>query len=293
LLIKGLVLLLLGKWLGFERRSQWAFATTLAQGSEFAFVLFAAAFSSKVLSRTESDFLVLLVALSMAVTPLIILLKDRLSARWTKTVERPFDAMPDTEPRVIIAGFGRFGQIVARVLLTQRVPFTALEKSQEQVDFVRRFGNRIYYGDASRLELLRAAKAERAELIVLAIDDVEGSVAAAEVIRKHFPEVRVMARARNRQHAFRLMEMGIEVVIRDTLFSSLKMSEYVLMALGLSDTLAKERVEQFRQLDRRALEEQKEFYRDEARIIESAKNYTKELEQLFETDSNELTRDRF
>jgi len=294
LLIKGAVLLALGKLLKFERRAQWAFATTLAQGSEFAFVLFAAAFSAKVLSRTEADFLVLLVALSMALTPVLILLKDRLSGRIDSSPNnRAFDQMPDAEPRVIIAGFGRFGQIIARVLLTQKVPFTALEKSQEQVDFVRRFGNRIYYGDASRLELLRAAKADRAELLVLAIDDVESSVATAALARKHFPQLRLMARVRNRNHAFRMMELGVEVVIRDTLHSSLKMSEQVLMSLGLPEALARERVERFRQIDQRALDEQKEFFHDEAKIIASAKNYTRELEELFEKDSTELTRDRF
>jgi len=287
LLIKGSVLLLIGRALGFERRAQWNFATTLAQGSEFAFVLLTAAAADRVLAQEQADFLTLLVALSMAATPLLILLKDALTARWSRTPDRAFDAMPDGEPRVIIAGFGRFGQIIGRVLLTQRVPFTALEKSQEQVDFLRRFGNKIYYGDAARLELLRSAKADQAELLVLAIDDVEGSVATAELVRKHFPKLNIMARARNRQHAFRLMELGIEVVIRDTLHSSLKMSENVLMSLGLSESLAKERVDIFRQLDQRALDSQKDFFRDEARIIQSAKQYTRELEQLFESDSQQ------
>ena len=154
----------------------------------------------------------------MIATPLLISLHAVLERRLAGAQPAPqFDDMQYDEPRVIIAGFGRFGQIVARVLRARRIRFTALEASQTQADFVRRFGNKLYYGDASRLDILRAAGAGRAELLVLAIDDVEASVRTAELARKHFPRLRVLARARNRQHAFRLIDLGVEQVQRETL----------------------------------------------------------------------------
>src|SRR5262249_54288633 len=154
---------------------------------------------------------------SMLLSPLVLLAADRLFTGKQKE-SAPFDRIEE-ENRVIIAGFGRFGQIVGRILRARRIPFTALEASQAQVDFGRRFGNKVCYGDASRLELLRAASTDKAHVFVLAIDDVEASVRAAETMRKHFPHVKVYARARNRQHAFRLMDCGVRYLIRETFLS--------------------------------------------------------------------------
>ena len=133
---------------------------------------------------------------------------------------------------MLIAGFGRFGQMVGRVLRARHIRFTALEISQAQVDFLRRFGNRLHYGDASRLEVLRSAGAGEAELLVLAIDDVEASVRTAGLVRRHFPRLRILARARNRQHAFRLMDAGVTEIWRETFASSLELAEAALVALG-------------------------------------------------------------
>ncbi len=133
---------------------------------------------------------------------------------------------------VIIAGFGRFGQIVARILRLRKIPFTALDSNQTHVDFVRNFGNKIYYGDASRLDLLRAAGAETAKIFVLAIDDVDVSVRTAELVREQFPKLKIFARARNRQHAFALMDLGVTNIIRETYLSSLDLAATVLESLG-------------------------------------------------------------
>ena len=135
---------------------------------------------------------------------------------------------------MIIAGFGRVGQIVGRVLRMRRISFTALESSVAQVDFVRRFGNKVYYGDASRLEVLHAAGAARAEVFVLAMDDIDASVRTAELVRRHFPNLKIMARARNRQHALRLMDLGVRYFIRETYLSSLDLAQHTLEALGLA-----------------------------------------------------------
>ena len=183
-----------------------ALGVALAGGGEFAFVLFTLATGAAV-DPEAADLLVIVVTVSLMLAPLLIAAADLWHTRFAPPAPPPkFDDIEPEEPRVLIAGFGRFGQIVARVLRARHIRFTALEINQAQVDFVRRFGNKLYYGDASRLEMLRAAGAEHADVLVLAIDDVEASVRTAEMARRHFPKLRVLARARNRQHAFRLLE---------------------------------------------------------------------------------------
>ncbi len=195
-----------------------------------------------------------------------------------------YDSIESEEPPVLIAGFGRFGQIVARVLRAKQIRFTALEASQAQTDFVRRFGNKLYYGDASRLDLLRAAGAERAKVLVLAIDDVEASVRTAEMVRRHFPQLQVLARARNRQHAFRLIELGIEVVLRETYASSLEMAEAALVALGHPRQEAAADVARFRAHDEATLAEQAGMKDDLDRLVATSKASAEQLERLFEAD---------
>jgi voltage-gated potassium channel Kch len=200
---------------------------------------------------------------------------------------RPFETPVELHPKVIIAGFGRFGQIVGRILLAKKIAFTALEANQTQVDFVRRFGNQVFYGDASRLELLRAAHAENAEIFVLAIDDVDASVRTAELIRKHFPHLKIFARARNRQHAFRLMDLSVRYTIRETLMSSLEMSVQVLESLGLSKSKAIETVHQFRVHDEATLAKQQAIRDDETKFMATTRESAEQLLHLFEADTAE------
>jgi glutathione-regulated potassium-efflux system ancillary protein KefC/glutathione-regulated potassium-efflux system protein KefB len=193
---------------------------------------------------------------------------------------------------VIIAGFGRFGQIVGRVLQAKGLAFTALEGSQTQVDFLRRFGNKVYYGDASRLDLLRAAGAQSARVLVLAIDDVEPSVRTAAVVRDQFPHLRVFARARNRQHAFALMDTGVTEVTRETYASSLEMAAAVLEALGETPANAREAVRRFRQHDQGTLQAQYQVKEDEEKFLATTLAAAHQLERLFEADeaSSDATR---
>jgi monovalent cation:proton antiporter-2 (CPA2) family protein len=262
------------------------FAWSLAQGGEFAFVLFLAAAGEGILPAELQDRLVLVVTLSMLLGPLLILFGGWLEQRWaTRGKPREFDTIDAQQPKVIIAGFGRFGQIVGRILLTQKIPFTALEANATQVDFVRRFGNKIFYGDAARLDLLRSAGAEHAKAIVVAIDDPEGSVRTVELVRKHFPTLPILVRARNRQHAYKLMDLGVHYQVRDTLHSSLELSRQLLVQLGQSTHDAERRVAVFRDFDQRKLEEQFAFYSDESALIQSAKQAATELEHLFDQDA--------
>jgi len=153
------------------------------------------------------------------------------------------------------------------------------------VDFVRRFGNKLYYGDASRLEMLRSAGAENAELLVLAIDDVEASLRTAEIARRHFPRLRILARARNRQHAFRLMDAGVTQIWRETLASSLELAEAALVALGTRRDTAATQVRQFRAHDEETLRAQAAVKDDETKLIATAKASAQQLESLFESDA--------
>jgi glutathione-regulated potassium-efflux system ancillary protein KefC/glutathione-regulated potassium-efflux system protein KefB len=190
---------------------------------------------------------------------------------------------------VIIAGFGRYGQIIGRVLNMLDIGFTALEVSPEQVDFLRRYGNKIYYGDASRLDLLRAAGAARAKLFVLAIDDVEASVRTAELVRRNFPELPIYARARNRAHAYRLLDAGVRMLNRETFLSSLDMAARVLQELGFDEERARSLVERFRVYDEELLTKQYAVHLDEEQLLQTAQQAREELRALFEQDNQPQT----
>jgi glutathione-regulated potassium-efflux system ancillary protein KefC/glutathione-regulated potassium-efflux system protein KefB len=284
LLLKGAVMWLVAMLTGHRGTTARKLAVAMAGGGEFAFVLFALAAGDKVLDPAIGDLLVIVVTLTMIATPMLISLHAMLERRGGGVQPAPYDAIEEEQPRVIIAGFGRFGQIVARVLRARRIRFTALEISQAQADFVRRFGNKLYYGDASRIDILRAAGAGQAELLVLAIDDVEASVRTAELARKHFPGLTILARARNRQHAFRLMDLGIEVVLRETYGSSLEMAEQALVALGASRESAAGDVRKFREHDEATLAAQAAMKGDEEKIVATARASAAQLERLFESD---------
>jgi voltage-gated potassium channel Kch len=257
----------------------------LAQGGEFAFVLFAAARANDVLSADESQLLVLVVTISMLLAPLSFVLHERVLSQWIERTKEPeFDVIDAPANPVIIAGYGRFGQIVSRVLRMSGIGFTVLEISFEQVDFVRRFGSKVYYGDASRLDLLQSAGAARAKLIVLAIDDVEASVRAAEMMRRHFPQVPILARARNRVHYFALRDIGIEVIERETFAASLVIAREALVRLGFDEERADNAVTLFERHDRHQLDVQYAFHSDEEKVIQSSKDAAAQLRELFEAD---------
>jgi glutathione-regulated potassium-efflux system protein KefB len=283
--LKFALLYALGRWPGgLESGEALLLGGVLALGGEFAFVVFAEAGKAGLLDAALRDRLVAIVGLSMAATPLLLAALTHLVSRHAPHAEpRPYDEMHDDHPEVLIAGFGRFGQIVARLLTAQGVPFVGIEHSAEQVDFVRRFGNKIYYGDPARPDLLRAAGAARVSVFVVAIDDMASSLRTVRVLRRLYPKARIYARARDRRHAWQLMDMGVDA-IRETFHSSLAMAEQVLVALGLSPEVARERAARFRQHDEGVLRDQHLVYDDEAALMQSANAARKELEQLFEVD---------
>ncbi|MDO9017855.1 MAG: monovalent cation:proton antiporter-2 (CPA2) family protein [Deltaproteobacteria bacterium] len=282
---KAAVLALLGRLSGLAPRGQASLGAALSQGGEFAFVIFTVAEAAGVLGRATGELLVVVVTLSMVLTPLLFKLRDEALRRLDAGgVARAFDAIEDEGSRVIIAGFGRFGQVVARVLRLKRVAFTALDASATHVDFVRRFGNKIHYGDASRVDLLRAAGAERAKVFVLAIDEFEASMRALKTVQANFPHLRVVARARNRQHAYALLGAGVETVIRENFAGSLDAARATLEELGVTHADARATVKKFGRYDEEMVRKTYVHRDDEKALIESAKRYGDELERIFQQD---------
>jgi monovalent cation:proton antiporter-2 (CPA2) family protein len=284
MLVKVAVLRGIGRLNGLPNAAGRGLAFSLPSGGEFAFVLFGLAATLGIMDTEIAELLVLAVTGSMILSPLLLTIHDALFQK-KEADSRPFDTPDELYPKVIIAGFGRFGQIVGRILRAKRISFTALEANQTQVDFLRRFGNQVFYGDASRLELLRAAHAENAEVFVLAIDDVEASVRTAELIRKHFPHLKIFARARNRQHAFRLADLDVRYSIRETLGSSLEMSGRVLETLGLSKAKALETVRRFRTHDEATMAKQLAVKDDESKFLQTTRESAEQLLHLFESDA--------
>lgn len=264
-------------------------AVLVAQGGEFAFVLFIAAQAAGILSGDVAEFLVLAVTISMLVAPLSFIVHERLLERWLERTKPPeFDLIDGGNP-VIIAGYGRYGQIVSRVLRMAGIPFTAIEASFQQVDFVRRFGNKVYYGDASRLELLESARARDAKLFVLAIDDVEASVKTAAVIRQNFPDLPILARARNRVHYYRLRDLDIphEAIEREVFLSSLRTARQALLLTGMEATQVARAVALFKEHDEKLMGEQYAVRQDEAQLIQTTAQAAAQLQEVFEADVKE------
>ncbi len=286
MLTKAAILVPIARVFGIcDSRSAWSLAAAMSQGGEFAFVLFGIAARDRLLPAGLIDELILAVAVSMLLTPFAYLAAEHFGNKMSADDEPEYDEMEGSHNEVIIAGFGRVGQIVARLLRIADRPFTALEIDSSQVDVVRRYGNTVHYGDASRLDILRAAGAEHAKIFVLAIDDIEASMRTAEAVVRDFPHLKIIARARNRRHAYNLMDLGIEHIFRETLQSSLAMSEIVLGSLGLSDADTKKLTSSFRVRDERLLFEQHAIHDSEEQLIQSAKDTAEELGSLLRDDA--------
>lgn len=280
---KALVLYALGRFQGLESRPARRLGLSLSQGGEFAFVLFAAGVAAGVLSRKTSELLTVVVTVSMAATPLLLGL-ERLLSRLRRRVEPSYDTLPFRDEHVVIAGFGRYGQIVARVLRGKKIPFTALDISPEQVELVKRFGSEAFYGDASRPEVLEAARTGQARAFVLAIDDPEASLRTAEVVTSLYPHVPIIARARNRNHFHRLLDLGVTAVQRETFLSALDSTRQVLLGLGFSEREADRIVRTFRSHDERRLKEDYAHYSDLEKMRAKALSDAATLESLLAAD---------
>lgn len=285
--IKLPLLMLIGRLAGgLGRLSAVRLGIVLAAGGEFAFVVFKIGREQGLFDARLYDTLLLTITLSMALTPLLLLLCARLLRTKTPPVEVPeeYREIDSDAPRVVIAGMGRMGQIVARILRAQKISFVALDTSVESIEFSRSFGHLpVFYGDPLRPEILRAAKVEQAEYFVIATDDPEINIKTAELVHRLYPHVKIIARARNRQHVHRLVDHGAQAV-RETYYSSLEITRRTLVGLGLSQSQADARINRFKRHDEQVLQAQHAIYDDEAKVMQTAQEARAELARLFESD---------
>jgi glutathione-regulated potassium-efflux system ancillary protein KefC len=287
LAVKALVLWAMARAMPVPAAERPVFVILLAQGGEFGFVVFQQALGAGVIDAPTSSLLVAAVAVSMLLTPLLLLAADRWTARRSAPARTLDEISESQDAPVIIAGFGRYGQIVGRLLAANGLGATVLDHDVEQVETVRRFGWPAFYGDASRLDLLRVAGAERARVFVLAIDDVDRSVAVAQLVREHFPRLRIVARARNVTHYYRLRALGVDLIERETLDSALMSARSVLELMGWERHAARQQAWRFRQHSLDLLERMAPHFEDEQRLIAIAKQGRRQLEELWARERQE------
>ncbi|EMO26926.1 transporter, CPA2 family [Leptospira interrogans serovar Bataviae str. HAI135] len=285
--VKAIILYSIGLITKHSKEVSLNLSTIISQGGEFAFVILGVGVSLSILPKERADLVIAVVTFSMGLTPILGILKDK-SAKWVfKKDQNLKEDTIEEQNRVIVAGFGRFGQIIARMLFVHKIGFTALEHNPDQVNLARKFGYKIYYGDASKLSLLRSAGAEHADLFILAIQDIDISVKVAELIKKNFPNLTIIARARNREHVFKLMELGIQVIRRDTFASALELAGETLSQLGFMDSEVEKKVKKFRAHDELTLKGQFQIRGNEKEFIQFSKNSMRQLEDAFEADRQE------
>jgi glutathione-regulated potassium-efflux system ancillary protein KefC len=286
--LKATILWVLGRYYGLLPLHNIGYALALSQGGEFAFVLLQFAGGLTILQPEQVKFCMLIVALSIAFTPLLMILFGRLVVpRFMSMIpDRSYDAIDAHNP-IILAGYGRFGQVIGRFLIAQGIKVTILEKNPDQVALLRKFNFKGYFGDATRLDLLRNAGIDNAKLLIVAVDDVETSLTIVRMVREEYPDLTIFARARNREHAHHLNKLGVEYFKRELFDSSLDMAKRIMIWLGKSEADMAYKVEQFRNHDEIALRESFAFYDDEPALIDFAKTRTAELERILQYDSIE------
>jgi glutathione-regulated potassium-efflux system protein KefB len=286
--LKGIVLFVLARRTGLRPAAARRFACALAQGGEFAFVLAAAALAAGVLEAGFASRINVVVTLTMLATPFILMAEAAFSSAFLKAApaaQQPFDDMPGDQGHVIIAGLGRFGQIVARILAARHIAFTALDGDPEQVEVVRRFGGQVFFGDAARLDILRAAQADKARALIVSVSDVEVSLAIVALARRYYPDLPLFVRARDRQHVHKLMDMGVEYIVRETFLSALDLTRRVMVSGGMSESEARRTVEAFSQSDRDRLYRDYRHQADAEKLRASAQRQADELAALLAHDT--------
>lgn len=284
--IKGLILYGLARIFGTRAKSRSQMAAILSQGGEFAFVLFTAAMGEGLLGGELSAFLLVVVSLSMMTTPLILLLQDKWFVRtFSAEAEAELESdVIDREPRVIITGFGRFGQVVGRLLFANKIRVTVLERDPSQIQFLRKFGYKVYYGDATQLELLRAAGADKAEAIIICTDEPDEVMEVVELCQQYFPRLKVLARARSRVEAHQLLSHGVENFSRETFAGALDLGRQALISLGMHPYQAKRAEAHFRRLDTTALRDLLPQHSEDVHLATRAREARKELEEIFDRE---------
>jgi glutathione-regulated potassium-efflux system ancillary protein KefC len=281
----------MGRAMPLPKPERPVFIILLAQGGEFGFVVFQTASQAGVIDARVSSVLVASVAISMLVTPLLLVAADKWWIPLLAGQKRKLEEIKEEQHEaVIIAGFGRYGQVVGRMLFANGIQPTVLDIDAEQVETMRKFDWRVFYGDATRLDLMRTAGAATAKVLVLAIDDVEQSVECAKMVRENFPDLIIVARARNVQHYFDLHDLGVTMIERETLDSALMSARSVLETLGWERHQARTLALRFRRHNVEQLGKMAPHRKDEAKLIAAAKQGRQQLEELFAQERAEAAK---
>jgi Kef-type K+ transport system membrane component KefB/voltage-gated potassium channel Kch len=284
--LKFVVLLVLGRVFRMKAGEGLLFAFALAQGGEFAFVLFSFATQNAVLPAEIANLLVASVALSMAAAPILLTVEEKLVRPLfqKREPERPTDEIDEHDNPVILAGFGRFGHIVGRLLRANGFGTTVLDHDSDQVEMLGRFGLKSFYGDASRLDLLEAAGARHAKLFVLAIDDEAKALQIIETVQQEFPGLKILARATSRQHAYEILRRGVHKVYRETLGSALDLSVDALQELGIDEHRARRVAQIFREHDEASVREMAHLPENADDYVSVARKHIENLERALQSD---------
>ena len=283
LVIKTAVLVAIAPRVGVARADRWLFSALLSQGGEVGFVLIALAATAQLLPGQWRELLVAAIAISMGLAPVLVGLAERWTGRQAKE-QRQADTPDGEHAPVIIAGFGRYGQIVGRLLFAQGISATVIDHDPDQVDLSRKLDFKVYYGDATRLDLLEAAAAAHARVLVVAIDGVEDSLELVDRAREHFPHLTLVVRARNVRHALELMQRGVTLIERETFESALRSGRQVLQVLGLGAYEARELADIFRRHNLRTMAAMSRHFDDEKARLDIYRSGRRELEENLRRD---------
>jgi monovalent cation:proton antiporter-2 (CPA2) family protein len=285
--IKALIMWAIGRIFKISNSDSLGYAMTLCQGGEFAFVLFAFSEKLNLIDGELIKFLTLVVALSIAITPVLISLFNKIAEKYFVSViarEEKFDEIEEKHP-IILVGFGRFGQVVGRFLMAQGFKVTVLEKDPDQIELLRKFGFKAYFGDAAHIDFLKSAHADRASALIIAVHGIEDSLQIAEMAKKEFPSLAIFARAYNRQHAYDLHKIGVTQFKREAFESSLSLGVEIATSLGKDRSEMNQKAEKFRVHDEETLRESFQFFEDEPALINFSKTRREELERILRSDS--------
>jgi glutathione-regulated potassium-efflux system ancillary protein KefC len=283
--VKMLVLFVLSTFFRMHLGDRLLLAILLSQAGEFAFVILQFAQNSGAITSNANGLLTVVVALSMAATPLLLLLFDRVWApRQHTTAAKPASERIDEQHKIIVLGYGRFGQIITRLLRAQGFEMTLIDDDPAQIELVKRFGVKVFYGDGGRLDILRAAGADRARMIVIAVAGGERILRIADLIRRNFPHVIVVARAIDRSHAHDLMALGVNVFERETFRSALTLGRRALEALGYSPDSAQRLADAFERHDNHLLHDSFGLRHDQDAYIGLVKRSAELLDEVMRAD---------
>lgn len=286
--LKGLLIFFLARLFRYSTVQARAIACILPQGGEFAFVIFSTATTGGIIGSELSSLLAASVTLSMLFSPFLFNFQMAYSRKSASVAPEDYDKIESNEPKIIVAGFGRFGQIVSRFLNAEKIPYSILEGNAQQVETARRYGNRVFYGDATRFDILEAAGCREATHFIICVDTVDAALSIARVVREKYPNLNIIARARNREHAIKLMEMGIKDIIRDTYFSSLEAAKLVLRRMDRSPEAIDRKIEKFIHYDSKLLLKQFDLRHDQKGFISHTAKANEELENILAADQMTL-----